>query len=84
MTTDDITDRELMLNRFRKLLSEVIHGVSSRHSFQPWEMDILLDLETCDVFPRHRVKVLRQYEKAVERQLNEGSGPPMKLSDFLK
>jgi hypothetical protein len=83
MSSDEITERELMLNRFRKLLSEITRGVSSRNTFLPWEVEILLDLETCDVFARRRPETLRQYERAVERQLERGPGPPMKLSDFL-
>jgi hypothetical protein len=31
-----------------------------------------------------RIGVLRQYHKAVRRQLDAGPGPPMKLSQFLQ
>jgi hypothetical protein len=55
----------------------------ARNSFQPWEIDILLDLEACELESRRRLEILRQYERAVERQLESGPGPPMKLSSFL-
>ena len=80
---DDLIERELMLNRFKRLLGEVIRGESIRNSFQAWEIEILLDLEACELDSRRRVEILRQYERAVERQMETGSGSPMKLSQFL-
>jgi hypothetical protein len=80
---DDLIERELMLNRFKRLLAEVIRGQSVRNSFQLWEIEILLDLDACELDSRRRVEILRQYERAVERQMESGPGPPMKLSQFL-
>ena len=80
---DDLIQLELMLNRFRRLMGEILSGEIRRNLFQPWEIDILLDLETCHVNPRRRVETLKQYEKAVERQLEGGSSPPMRLSEYL-
>lgn len=84
MTADDLIQLELMLNRFRRLIAELIRGGSRRNSFEPWEIDILLDFETCDIDPRRRLKTLRAYQKAVEHQLETGPGPPMKLSEYLQ
>lgn len=72
-----------MLNRFRRLISELLKGEIARNSFAPWEIEILLDLEACDLPPRRRVDILRQYQRAVERQLDAGPGPPILLSHFL-
>jgi hypothetical protein len=83
-TADDIIEMELMLNRFRRLIAELIRGAVVRQSFQPWEVAILLDFETCTVEPKRRVELLRQYQRAVEKQLQSGPGPPMKFSDFLQ
>jgi hypothetical protein len=83
MTTDDLIDQELTLNRFNRLIGEVMRGVSARNSFQSWEVEILLDLENCQLEHRRRMDILRQYQKAVERQMTNGPGPPMKLSKFL-
>ncbi len=77
-------DLELMRNRFRRLLKEVMSGVTARNTFQSWELEILLDLEECQLSPRRRLETLRRYGNAVERQMMKGPGPPMKLSDFLK
>lgn len=79
----DLVQQELMLNRFNRLLREIMRGTAARNAFHPWEIEILLDLETCDLDPRRRGEILRQYQRAVERQMETGPGPPMKLSEFL-
>ena len=79
----DLVELELMLNRFKRLLAEVMRGAVARNSFQPWEIEILMDLEHCRLDRRRRLEILRQYLKAVERQMATGPGPPMKLSEFL-
>ncbi len=73
-----------MFNRFRKLLHELSRGVVARTTFQPWEVRILLDIESCDLEKRRRSEIMRQYEKAVEQQLENGPGPPQLLSEFLQ
>ena len=81
---DDPIQLELMLQRFRRLLNEIVRGTTARNAFEPWEVEILLDLENCEIQPRRRLEVLRQYERAVERQMQLGPGPPMKLSEYLQ
>jgi hypothetical protein len=83
METDDLVEKELMFNRFNRLMGELMRGAIIRNSFQPWEIELLLDIENCPLDRRRRVEILRQYQKAVERQLDTGPGPPMKLSEFL-
>ncbi len=82
MVAEDLIDRELTLNRFNRLITELTRGVLGRNSFQPWEVDILLDLENCQL-ERRRADIIRQYQRAVERQMNGGADQPMKLSEFL-
>ena len=80
---EELIERELILNRFRRLIGEILRRETGRNSFQRWEIDILLDLENCPLESRRRTEILRQYQRAVERQMEEGPGPPMKLSEFL-
>ena len=80
---DDLVEQELMLNRFHRLMGELMRGAIARNVFQPWEIDLLLDIESCPLDRRRRREILRQYQRAVERQLETGPGPPMKLSTFL-
>ena len=80
---DDLVEQELMLNRFNRLIGEIMHGAITRNLFQSWEVDLLLDIESCPLDRRRRADIMRQYQKAVERQLESGPGPPIKLSVFL-
>jgi hypothetical protein len=84
MADDDLIQAELMLNRFRKLMTELIRGELVRNSFHAWEVDLLVDIAGCSLESKHRHEVLRQYQRAVERQMEIGPGPPMKLSEFLQ
>lgn len=84
MVADDLIQLEIMLNRFRKLLAELMRGAIVRNAFQPWEVEILMDFQNCALEPRRRMETLRQYQRAVEKQMETGPGPPMKLSDFLQ
>jgi hypothetical protein len=83
MAEDDLVALELMLNRFRRLMADLQRGAISRNDFQPWEVEILLDMSNCELDRRRRADILRQYQKAVEKQMETGPGPPMKLSEFL-
>ena len=83
MSADEYEQRELQLNRFRRLIGELLRGEITRNSFEPWEIDLLLDFESCQLPSRRRLEILRQYQRAVERQMASGPGPPMKLSHFL-
>ena len=82
-TADDFEQRELMLNRFKRLLAELNRGKIVRNTFTPWEIALLLDFEVCELPPKRRTEILRQYQRAVERQLSRGPGPPLLLSHFL-
>ena len=82
-SADDYEQRELQLNRFKRLIGELTRGEMNRNCFEAWEIDLLLDYDTCQLPARRRVDILRQYQKAVERQMESGPGPPIKLSHFL-
>jgi hypothetical protein len=84
MVADDLIEREIMLNRFRRLVAELMRGSIARNSFHTWELEILMDYHTCTLAPRHRIENLRQYQRAVEKQLETGPGPPIKFSEFLQ
>ncbi|MGB7760556.1 MAG: hypothetical protein WBL61_12045 [Bryobacteraceae bacterium] len=81
---DDLIQLEIMLNRFRKLVAELMRGSVTRNSFQAWEVEILIDYHNSAVAPRHRLETLRQYQREVEKQMETGPGPPMKFSEFLQ
>lgn len=67
-----------------QLIQELIGGVVERHVFSPWELELMLDLETCHVRRQSRPTVLRRYLKAMQQQLAEGHAIPVRLSLFLE
>jgi len=79
-----MADRDLMISRFERLMTELIRGGTNRTVFQPWELEILLDMNECRFDPVAQIAVLRQYRQTVIRELETASGPPMKLSEFLQ
>jgi len=83
MPEEELSQLEVQLHRFNRLVADLMHGATARNTFLPWEIAILLDLEDCQVERRRRIEILRQYQRAVGRQMEHGPGPPMKLSEFL-
>jgi len=40
MSADEYEQRELQLNRFRRLIGEILRGEINRNTFAPWEIDL--------------------------------------------
>jgi hypothetical protein len=80
---DEPVDLELTINRFNRLMKEILNGEVRRTCFQPWEVDLLVDLEACRLTRSRREELLRRYQRAVQHQLERGEIPPIKLSDFM-
>jgi len=77
-------DPEVVLNRFNKLLQELVRGTMNRNTFQPWEIEILLDIEMCNLREVVKRETLRRYQKAVQRSMEKGARTPLKLSEYLE
>ena len=80
---DPVTDSELILNQFNRLINELLRGTMNRNCFRPWEIELLLDIEDCGLRESARREVLRRYQKAVQRQMEKGAAKPIKLSEYL-
>jgi hypothetical protein len=76
-------DSEVILNRFNKLMQELIRGNLTRNTFQAWEIEILLDIEACQLREVVRRETLRRYQKAVQRAMEKGAPRPFPLSEYL-
>ncbi|MGA2212687.1 MAG: hypothetical protein ABSH31_05375 [Bryobacteraceae bacterium] len=76
-------DSEARLNRFNRLMGELIRGAMNRNTFQPWEIDILLDIEACQILEPVKRETLRRYQKAVQRSMEKGAQMPLRLSEYL-
>lgn len=74
---------EVLLSRFNKLLQELLRGNMSRNTFQPWEIEILLDIEACNLRDGVKKETLRRYQKAVQRAMEKGAPTPFPLSQYL-
>jgi hypothetical protein len=80
----DGLDAEATLGRFNTLMRELLDGETRRNCFNPWEVELLLDIAACKLEPRRARDTLRRYQKAAERRLDYGILPPLKLSEYLE
>jgi hypothetical protein len=76
-------DSEARLNRFNRLMQELIRGSMNRNTFQPWEIEILIDIEACQIREPVKRETLRRYQKAVQRSMEKGAPMPLRLSEYL-
>jgi hypothetical protein len=80
---DPTLDSEAVLHRFNRLMQELLEGSFRRNAFRPWEVELLLDIEACDLGGANRREILRRYQKAVQRHMERGGTAPLKLSEYL-
>ncbi len=76
-------DSEVLLNQFNKLINELLRGNVTRNTFQPWEIEILLDIEGCQLRDSAKRETLKRYQKAVQRDMEKGAARPMMISVYL-
>jgi hypothetical protein len=74
---------EARLTRFNRLMQELIRGNMNRNTFQPWEIEILLDIDACQIREPVKRETLRRYQKAVQRAMEKGAPTPLRLSEYL-
>jgi hypothetical protein len=79
-----IHDIEIVHAQFNRLLNELIKGAISRNTFQPWEITIMLDIQSCDIGDASEKDLLKRYQKAVQRAYEKGAKMPMLLSEYLE
>jgi len=71
------------LRQFNKLIQELLRGRLNRNTFQPWEIEILLDIDSCDLGDTNRRELLKRYQKAANRYFEKGGRTLLKLSEYL-
>ena len=81
---EQTADSETVLNQFNRLMYELQRGSLKRNTFRPWEIELLLDIENCDLRDSARREVLKRYQKAVQRTMEKGAPSPMRLSEYLE
>ncbi|NWF83355.1 MAG: hypothetical protein HXY18_05955 [Bryobacteraceae bacterium] len=75
---------EARLLQFNRLIQDLLRGRIQRNTFQPWEVEILLDIESCELRDSSRREVLRRYQKAANRYFERGGRTLLKLSEYLE
>jgi hypothetical protein len=78
-----VEDSQGILARFNRLMRDLENGASTRTCFRPWEVELLLDIQNCDLGAANRRRVLQRYRRAVERRLEKGASAPLKFSEYL-
>jgi hypothetical protein len=72
------------LMSFNQLVQELISGTVQRHVFTQWELELLLDLQTCTIRKCARPDLLKRYLKAVQQHFAEGASSLLRLSAFVE
>lgn len=81
---DSLPDSDAVLAQFNRLIQELLRGNMHRNTFRPWEIELLLDIETCNLRESSKRETLRRYQKAVQRHMEKGARLPLKLSEYLE
>lgn len=81
---DSLPDSETVLAQFNRLIQELLRGTMNRNTFRPWEIDLLLDIESCELRESNKRETLKRYQKAVQRHMERGARLPLKLSEYLE
>lgn len=83
MAAVSLNQEEEIRKRFQRLIEELLEQRVKRNSFQPWEIDLLIDIDQYH-FPRSlRTRLLQRYERAVLKSLAKGIGKPFLFSQYL-
>ena len=80
---DSLPDSDAVLAQFNRLIQELLRGNMHRNTFRPWEIELLLDIESCSLRETSKRDMLRRYQKAVQRHMEKGARQPLKLSEYL-
>ena len=81
---DALPDSDTVLAQFNRLIQELLRGNMHRNTFRPWEIELLLDIESCGLRDSSRRETLRRYQRAVQRHMEKGARLPLKLSEYLE
>src|SRR6202158_2251883 len=81
---ESLPDSDAVLAQSNRRIQELLRGNMHRNTFRPWEVDLLLDIEACNLRDSSRRETLRRYQRAVQRHMEKGARLPLKLSEYLE
>lgn len=77
-------EQDAIRSQFRALITELVGGALTRNTFQPWEIDLIVDIDQYELPPSLRRRLLHRYERAVLRVMARNSAArPFLFSDYL-
>ncbi len=82
MDTLPVPELESRLAVLDKLVSDLTTGQFRRTTFQPWEVDVLLDIQACNLGDSNKKELLRRYLRAAHRWFDRGGRTLLLLSDY--
>lgn len=65
------------------IVAELNSGAFRRTSFEPWEVEVLLDIQSCQTAEVNKKEMLQRYQKAAHRWFDRGGRTLLLLSDYL-
>jgi hypothetical protein len=71
------------MTALHQLVQDILGGSVRRNTFSQWELELLLDLQTCGIRKGSRSETLRRYVRAVQQHYAQGAMGPLRLSAFL-
>ena len=77
-----VPDPNAVLDQFNVLMMELLRRCPYRGTFRSWEIDLLLDIESCKLRGSSKRKALLGYQKAVQAELEKGAHLPMRFSEY--
>jgi len=80
----ELSDSDCILGQFNLLMRELLQGGAARSNFRPWEIAILLDIESSNLSGSAMRQVLQEYQNAVCAELQKGGQLPLRLSEYLE
>jgi hypothetical protein len=74
---------ESRLAYFDKMIADLASGQFRRTTFQPWEVEVLLDIQSVNLGEANRKALLRRYQRAAHRWFERGGRTLLRMSDYL-
>ncbi len=74
---------ERRLVQFDSMIAELAAGGIRRTTFEPWEIQVMLDIQSCPAEEANKKEMLRRYQQAAHRWLERGGRTMLLLSDYL-
>jgi len=80
---ESFRDNTHLIEQFDRFIRDLMRENITRTCFQPWEVELLLDIESCRLREGNRETIMRKYQTMARRLLEKGAERPLLLSEYL-